>query len=137
AADADDASSRAQHRLMQKSAGAADLVGVLCFGTVRTRDGNAITSGTIWLEDPIGRKRECSLDARGWYSFAGIASGRWTLRAGCDGYRPLDLTVDLAADPSADRRDLVLDPATLLNVRIRVDSEQKPSKGAQGGTPWT
>jgi len=121
-------------RVPEALAKSMEPIGILCFGTVRNRKGVVVTSGSISIEDPIGRRRDCRLDERGWYSFAGLAPGRWTLRAWCDGFRSFDATADLKADASTDRRDLVLDAATLINVRIRTTSKEPPA--ADGRTNW-
>jgi RNA polymerase sigma factor (sigma-70 family) len=107
-------------------------VGILSFGAVRTREGQPVISGTVWIEDPIGRQRQCDLDARGWYSFAGLGPGAWTLRASCDGFRPFDLPVELSQDRSVERRDLTLDAAALLGVRIRVAPGKQTSSNPLG-----
>jgi RNA polymerase sigma-70 factor (ECF subfamily) len=126
---------RAASRTPSLAANSAEIVRVLSYGSVRTKEGAAVTSGTVSIQDATGRGRSCSLDSRGWYSFAGVAPGKWTIRARCDGCHPFEMPVELPKDESLDRRDLVLDAATILRVRIRTASTQGEAGGGSSSTP--
>ena len=72
--------------------------------------------------------RSATTDADGYYVFAGVPEGRWTLRATALGYLTRERTVDLA-DGGATRVDFLL-PANPLDVQgVRVQAQRAEAVG--------
>jgi len=120
--------------------GAPDPVQCVLYGSVLDAEGHAIVPWKpyVSLTDASGARVNTTASEDGHYSLAGVAPGPWTLHAGATGYRdqvaPLALT---AAEPLR-RRDLVMEKAVQLPVRVVTPSGEvlRDALKARGENPW-
>lgn len=97
-----------------------DPVGCIVHGTVLDAEGRPISrwGPYVSVTDAEGARVNTKADETGHYSLVGLAPGEWTLGAGAVGYRGRSSMLELTAEAPIVRRDLVLERATTLRVRV-------------------
>ncbi len=91
---------------------------VLVYGSVLDPAARRVALEWIRLEDEDGTPRSGSTSSAGSWSVAGLAPGRWEIRARARGYVEHRGELELRGDRPHVRHDLVLEPALAIRVKL-------------------
>lgn len=72
-----------------------------------------------------GTRRRTEASDDGHYSLAGLAPGTWKLFAGAPGYHDFETEVELSAEAPIVQRDLTLEPAVKLRIRLTTPAGER------------
>jgi len=112
---------------------AAAFAEVLLFGAVTDAAGRAIELDSLGLESAAGAARSVGKSSAGSYALAGLAPGRYTLRAKAKGFVTRREELVVRADEEHQRHDLVLAPA--LEIPVFLVDENGASLADWGRSP--
>jgi RNA polymerase sigma-70 factor (ECF subfamily) len=113
-----DASSALAADLAKELAPPASDSEAALWGSVLDLEQEPIESTTLTLTDSLGKRMTLHAFADGSYSASGLATGRWHVQVGAEGFLPIEAALELEPGAGRVRRDFQLERLQTLIVKV-------------------